>query len=127
MMPSNLSVLHTEDEILIAFETANILADLGFGTMRVAHTLRSAEKLDLAERFDVALVDMNLGSGELITEIGMSLKSAARMWCSRPAKTSGNSARVFRDFIFLKSLFRRGISSALADTLAAKMSAWIKT
>jgi hypothetical protein len=74
MMPSNLSALHTEDEILIAFETANILADLGFGAMRVAHTLQSAEKLDLAECFDVALVDMNLGSGELITEIGMSLK-----------------------------------------------------
>jgi len=48
MMPSNLSALHTEDEILIAFETANILADLGFGAMRVAHTLQSAEKLDLA-------------------------------------------------------------------------------
>ena len=48
--------------------------------MRVAHTLQSAEKLDLAERFDVALVDMKLGSAELITEIGMSLKKA-RLAC----------------------------------------------
>ena len=109
-MFSNLSALRVEDRIPIAIETANILAELGLGTLRVVHTLQSAEKRVLAERSGLALVDMDLGNGE---RTNLYNTQRARPPCgARPATPSVNSAHVFRHLIFFKSLLRRGILSA---------------
>ena len=124
MMFSDLSVLHVEDEIIIAIETASVLTELGFGTVRVAHTLRSAEALVRAERFDVALLDVNLGNGERTTEIGIALREkGAHVVFASGYNKSDLSARL-QDFEFIeKPMVRSDVEQVLTDTLNQKLSA----
>lgn len=124
MMFSDLSVLHVEDEILIAIETASVLAELGFGTVRVAHTLRSAENLVRAERFDVALLDVNLGNGERTTDIGIALRErGAHVVFASGYNKSELSARL-QDFDFIeKPVSRDDIAQVFSDILSARISA----
>jgi len=124
MMFSDLSVLHVEDEIIVAIETASVLAEIGFGTVRVAHTLRSAEKLVRAERFDVALLDVNLGNGERTTEIGIALRErGAYVVFASGYHKSVLSARL-QGFDFLeKPTSALDIERVFTDSLTQKISA----
>lgn len=61
-------VLIIEDEVLIAQCLEELVCSLGLGVAAIAHNLPSARKAIGTCRFDVALVDLRLGS-ELTTEI----------------------------------------------------------
>lgn len=121
---SDLSVLHVEDEILIAIETASVLKELGFGTVRIAHTLRAAENLLRTERFDVALLDVNLGNGERTTDIGIALRErGAHVVFASGYNKSELNARL-QDFDFIeKPVSRDDIEQVFLDILNAKISA----
>lgn len=122
MMFSDLSVLHVEDEILTAIETASVLSELGFGTVRVAHTLRSAENLVRAERFDVALLDVNIGNGERTTDIGVALRDrGVHVVFASGYKKSELSASI-QEFDFIeKPVLRDDISQVFGCILNANI------
>ena len=72
---SDKSILYLEDEIIVAIEIGEILGDLGFGEVLVAHNLRAAEMLLADRTVDYALLDVNLGNGERSNELGLDLAS----------------------------------------------------
>lgn len=124
MMFSDLSVLHVEDEILIAIETASVLHELGFGSVRMAHTLRAAEQLVRAERFDVALLDVNLGNGERTTEIGIALRNRGAHVVFASGYNKSELSDRLQSFDFIeKPVSREDIVQALTDILSARMTA----
>ncbi|MEL6289738.1 MAG: response regulator [Pseudomonadota bacterium] len=55
-------MLYLEDEALIALDGRMMLEDLGFGDVRMAHSLGEAENL-AADGVDLAVLDINLGDG----------------------------------------------------------------
>ena len=54
-------VLVVEDEMMVLLNIESMLADLGCETISVAATVESALALVDAERFDCAMLDVNLG------------------------------------------------------------------
>lgn len=76
MTLSELSVLVVEDEVIVAIELGEVLRDMGFRDVRVAHNLRRAEQEIAAALPDVAILDVNLGAGE--RTIGLGLKLAEK-------------------------------------------------
>ncbi len=76
MTPSRPKVLYVEDEVIVALDVADGLAEeLGF-QVSVAHNLTAANRLADTEKFDFALLDMNLGHGERSTELGNKLAAS---------------------------------------------------
>jgi DNA-binding NtrC family response regulator len=73
MPPEDSAILYLEDEIIIALDTAQTLRDMGFAEVSVAHNLRKARRLAEATRFDYALLDVNLGDGQLSLDFGRDL------------------------------------------------------
>lgn len=67
---SDRSVLVVEDEVIVALELGDTLSDFGFGEVRVAHNLRGAEKQLEGWTPDLAILDVNLGSGERTLGLG---------------------------------------------------------
>ena len=57
-------VLLVEDNAMIAMNTEALLQDLGVETVHVASNVAQALALIDAERFDFALLDLQLGDGE---------------------------------------------------------------
>lgn len=66
---STLKALYVEDEILIALDGQDILSSLGFGEVRMAHTLDDGLKLLEDQEIDFALLDINLGNDETTAPI----------------------------------------------------------
>jgi len=58
------TVLLVEDNAMIAMNTEALLQDLGVETVHVASNVAQALALIEAERFDFALLDLQLGDGE---------------------------------------------------------------
>lgn len=58
---SGLRVLVVEDEMMVLLNIESILADLGCEAISAAATVESALALLDAERFDCAMLDVNLG------------------------------------------------------------------
>ena len=58
------TVLLVEDNAMIAMNTEALLQDLGVETVHVASNVAQALALIDAERFDFALLDLQLGDGE---------------------------------------------------------------
>lgn len=57
-------VLYVEDEPLIAMDGEGMLRDIGFDDIQVAMTLADALAILKSNRFDIAVMDINLGSGD---------------------------------------------------------------
>ncbi len=64
-------VLVVEDEIFVAIEIENLVAELGHDPIGIAADARTA--LDLAHDADVAIVDLNLRDGPTGPDIGRML------------------------------------------------------
>lgn len=74
--PSKPKILYVEDEVIVALDVAEGLADeLGFD-VHVVHNLSAAQAKCDCTAFDFALLDMNLGNGE--RSIGLGLKLAQK-------------------------------------------------
>lgn len=77
---SDKSILYLEDEIIVAIEIGEILSELGFGEVLIAHNLKAADRLLEGREVDYALLDVNLGNGENSADLGLSLaKQGARV------------------------------------------------
>ena len=61
-------VLVVEDEVFIAFDLADMLADLGFADVVVASTYDDAEQALNENAFDIAIFDLNL-NGRMSTPL----------------------------------------------------------
>lgn len=68
-------VLVVEDEILISMDIEHILTDSDFEVVGPARSLTDAMSLAAAEYFDIAVIDINLGSGEVIAPVVQMLKA----------------------------------------------------
>ena len=62
-LPQIGAVLLLEDDALISLDTEEILLSLGADRVHVAHSLDAAESIVAAERLDVAVLDLVIGSG----------------------------------------------------------------
>ena len=70
---SEKSILYVEDEIIVAIEISEVLKDMGFGEVLLAHNLRAVETHLNGRKVDFALLDVNLGNGERTTGLGLRL------------------------------------------------------
>ena len=57
-------ILIVEDEVFVAYEMCEILADLGFKVVGPALNSENAERLANEEALDAAFLDVNLGAGK---------------------------------------------------------------
>jgi len=68
-------ILVVEDEALVAFALEETLADFGYQVIGPAPNVREAMKLAASEKFDAAVLDVNLG-GESIAPVAAALAAA---------------------------------------------------
>ena len=73
-----MKVIVAEDDIMLADFLADALADLGHEVSGVASDIAGAVALARAHHPGVAILDMQLGSGELGTEIANRLSASDR-------------------------------------------------
>ena len=74
MPPNKGPILYLEDEIIIALDTAQTLADLGFGPIEVVHNLRRARaQAEELRPGDSALLDVNIAGEGLSLDLGRAL------------------------------------------------------
>ncbi|WP_116085950.1 response regulator [Tropicimonas sp. IMCC34011] len=73
-MTAQPAILYVEDEIIIALDTAQTLEEMGFSNVVVAHTLDKARRLAAEQSFEIALLDINLGGGEISLDFGIELR-----------------------------------------------------
>ncbi len=72
-MFEGLSILYLEDEPLISLDTADFLREFGFERVEPVYKLDVAiEKADL-QKFDIVLLDINIGKGQTSLEFGQKL------------------------------------------------------
>lgn len=67
MLPQSLrklTVLYVEDEVLIAMDGEETLRALGLESISVAMSFKDAQAAMSCDRFDLALLDINLGGGQ---------------------------------------------------------------
>lgn len=65
-------LIYVEDEPLIAMDTEMMLRDLGFESITICHTYDQAQAQIDSEKFDVAILDVNL-NGKPSTPLGEKL------------------------------------------------------
>ena len=71
--PSNSKLLYVEDEVIVALDVSEGLQyELGF-EVYMAHNLATAMAHCESNRFEFALLDMNLGNGENSMALGLML------------------------------------------------------
>jgi len=70
-----LKVLYLEDEALIALDGEAILNELGFSDVSVVMSLEDAASVVAANDFDLALLDINLGSGKTSLSLADTLRA----------------------------------------------------
>jgi CheY-like chemotaxis protein len=78
MLPTSLrhfSILYVEDEPLIAMDGEEMLREIGFSSIVVALTFDDALEAIRRQRFDLAVMDINLGSGRTSMPLAMELAS----------------------------------------------------
>jgi len=74
MPPTRVPILYLEDEIIIALDTAQTLAELGFAPIHVVHNLRRArEQAEVLVPGDCALLDVNIAGEGLSLDLGRAL------------------------------------------------------
>lgn len=116
---SELRLLYVEDEVLIALDTQDQLAELGFTA--IAYTAQPAQALEHARtgEFDLALLDVNLGHGETSLPIAQALR---RRGIPLIFLTGYNSVELLDDFewarIVEKPISQERLTTAICDTLA---------
>ncbi|MXQ06309.1 response regulator [Alphaproteobacteria bacterium GH1-50] len=99
---SDRSILYVEDEIIVALEISEHLRDLGFSDVRVAHTLRAAERELEKGVPDFALLDVNLGNGERTSELGISLREQGTRVLFASGYNKGELSERLQAFDFLE-------------------------
>jgi DNA-binding NtrC family response regulator len=73
---SQYKALYVEDEALIAMDGEEILRGMGIGDVCVAYSIGDAMKAKANTRFELALLDVNLGDGESSIKLAEELIAA---------------------------------------------------
>lgn len=115
-MPAERRLLYLEDEIIIALDTAQVLSEMGLGEVAVAHNLRRATALAEAERFDMALLDVNLGDDVTSLAFGRTLLAQGTDVIFASGYNSREMEAEHPDLVFIeKPLTAEVIRQALAQ------------
>jgi len=113
---SDKSILYLEDEIIVAIEIGEILGDLGFGEVLVAHNIGAANALLDGRSVDYALLDVNLGNGERSNELGAALAAAGTAVIFASGYNKSEMPPEMQAFQFLeKPVTAREITRAISE------------
>ena len=85
-MFNELRVIYLEDEPLVALDTNEHLNTLGFKDVTVAYRLSQAEAAVAQNRFDIAILDINVDRGQTSIDLGKELAASG----ARVIFASGN-------------------------------------
>jgi formate hydrogenlyase transcriptional activator len=72
---NNTQVLLVEDEVFIALDIADQLADLGYGDVSMVHDLETAEKAVSKKKFDLAILDVKLDGSSTSLDLASKLQA----------------------------------------------------
>jgi CheY-like chemotaxis protein len=117
--PSSMRILYLEDEAIIALETAEVLRDLGFTDIALAHNLGTAERLVSEAPPDLALLDVNLSHGRTSFDLARRLTESgipvifATGYASQTLPQ--NLTAVVIEKPFMQSTLERAISEAVGN------------
>lgn len=120
---SGLSVLVVEDEMLIMMMIEDMLADLGCEAITTAATVDQALRHIGSTRFDVAMLDMNLGgsSSELVAD---ALASQQVPFIYSTGNTGGDLRQGYSDRPVLRKPFKvESLEELLTAALLAERGA----
>lgn len=119
MTGSVLRVLLVDDEVLIAYEMAETLEELGFAVVGPCLRLEEAEKRAGADEIDVALLDVNLGRGKTSETVAAILRERGVPLVFMTAYDREQVAFVKDDDMLLR---KPVIGAALGETLANRLA-----
>jgi len=116
----SLNVLYLEDEPIVAMDTGAHLEDLGFNKVEIAYRLGTAVELANAQKFDLAILDINVDRGQTSLALGAELAAKG----TRVIFASGNGCDAgdlrAKGFEFLDKPFSLGgLTTKLKDVVAA--------
>lgn len=119
-MLENLNVLYLEDEPIVAMDTGAHLEDLGFRSVEIAYRLATAVDLAKAQKFDLAILDINVDRGQTSLDLGAELAAKG----TRVIFASGNGCDASdlraKGFEFLDKPFSlAGLTTKLRAVAAA--------
>ncbi|MEM6303864.1 MAG: response regulator [Pseudomonadota bacterium] len=91
----DLCVLYLEDEALIAFDTSQLLEEMGFGEVSCAYRLCDAEAAAAKQHFDLAIFDINVDGGQTSVALGEDLaaKGTKVIFASGSTKQAAKMAK----------------------------------
>lgn len=118
---SEMSVLHVEDEVLIAMEVSHILAGLGFERIELAHTLRTAKDVISRQYFDAAILDVNLGNGERTLSLGRELRQLGTEVVFASGYNQWELSEDYQSFEFLEKPISIADLKAVMEKLRSKI------
>lgn len=123
LTPADAHVLYAEDEIIIALDTAQLLEDMGFSNVVVVHNLRRAETIAATKAFDLALLDVNLGGGDMSLDLGRQLIAQGVQVVFATGYNSDEMEAEHPDLVFIeKPLTMEAVSAAVGRTTPAGTS-----
>lgn len=112
-------ILVVEDDILIAMELTERVADMGHAVLGPAHTIAEAEALIAKERPDAALLDANLAG---VSSVPLGVQLAANgvpiAFCTGYAKVKGAPPELASAPVLTKPVSDADLRAAIATLLA---------
>lgn len=108
-------ILVVEDDVLIAMELGERLAEMGHAVLGPAHTIAEAEALIAKERPDAALLDANL-AGQSSVGLGVVLvgQGVPIAFCTGYDKVKGAPPELARAPVLIKPYTETELKEALA-------------
>jgi DNA-binding response OmpR family regulator len=119
-VPSRPRALIVEDEIVIALDLENAMADLGYEVCALAPSERSARAVAMQEELDVALVDVCLDGGREGIETARWLREVCGVSiifvtaCDDAATVERMHERVPGAPVLAKPIYRERLAEAVA-------------
>lgn len=120
-MTASRRILYLEDEIIIALDTAQTLRELGFAQVDIAHNLRRARAFVARGAYEFALLDVNLGTGELSIPFGRELIAGGTRVLFATGYNRVEMEQEHGDLLFIEKPLSAGvIADALRRTLLSR-------
>ncbi len=116
----DLRVLVVEDEAMIAMLVEDMLLDLGVGAVEIAGTVQAALALVAGQRFDFAILDVNLGDA-LSYPVASALRERGTPFAFATGYGSGGLSSGFAGSPTLPKPFTQPeLARVMADVMARK-------
>jgi DNA-binding response OmpR family regulator len=118
-MFEGLSILYLEDEPLISLDTTDFLREFGFESVEAVFKLDSAIKKADGKKFDIVLLDINVGNGETSLEFGQQLIDSGANVMFASGNSSGAKELREAGFRFVDKPFNREILLSELEAMLA--------